>query len=246
MDMKRSPGEVVIPLIVRLPPAVILVGGLGTRLKSVVSDRPKAMAVVAGKPFLTHQLEWLHTNGVGSVLLCVGYKGQQIVDYIGDGSHLGLVVSYSWEHTPLGTAGALAKAMELLPEEFLVINGDTFTTLPLGPLWEAHHHNGAIATLAVTTSEDSSAVGGIELAADGRITSFREKESGAQLVSMGIYAISRRIATFIPKKRPCSLENDVFPYLPSLYGHVAKEPFIDIGTPTGYLAADVYLSRLGE
>lgn len=244
MDMNRSPGKAVIPLIVQLPPTVILAGGLGTRLRSVVPDRPKSMALVAGKPFLIHQLEWLHTNGVKSVVLCVGYKGQQIVDYIGDGSRFGLVVSYSCEHTPLGTAGALANAMKLLSEEFLVINGDTYTTLPLEPLWEAHHHNAAMATLAVTASEDSSAVGGIELATDGRITSFREKESGAHLVNMGVYAVSRKIAEFIPAKRPCSLEKDVFPYLPRLYGHVAKEPFIDIGTPAGYLAAESCLSNL--
>ncbi len=127
----------------QLPPAVILAGGLGTRLRPLVSDRPKALAVVAGKPFILHQLEWLRRNLVQSVILCVGYKGEQIVDFLGDGSHLGLKIDYSWENTPLGTAGALAQALELLPPEFLVLNGDTYTTLSLEPLWKAHHHYGS-------------------------------------------------------------------------------------------------------
>ncbi len=163
----------------QLPPAVILAGGLGTRLRPLVSDRPKALAVVAGKPFILHQLEWLRRNLVQSVILCVGYKGEQIVDYLGDGSRLGLKLTYSWETKPLGTAGALAEASHLLPPEFLVLNGDTYTTLHLKPLWEDHHRHEALVTLAVAPTQDSSAVGGIEMDANGRILSFREKEPGA-------------------------------------------------------------------
>ncbi len=226
----------------QLPPAVILAGGLGTRLRPLISDRPKALEVVAGKPFILYQLEWLRRNLVQSVILNVGYKGEQIVDYLGDGSRLGLKIAYSWETTPLGTGGALAEACSLLPAEFLVLNGDTYTTLPLKPLWEAHRRYGALATLAVAPAQDSSAVGGIEMGPDGRILSFREKEPGAGLVSMGIYAVSQKLVQFIPQKRPCSLERDVFPNLPGLYGYLSPVSFIDIGTPAGYQALDVHLS----
>ena len=236
--------EVVIALAFELPPAVILAGGLSTRLRTMVSDRPKAMAPVAGKPFLVHQLRWLQANSVASVILCLGYKGEQIADYLGDGSSLDLTVIYSWENTPLGTAGALAQAMDLLPQEFLVVNGDTYTSLPLQPLWEAHHRYDAIATLAVTPAQDSSAVGGIELGLDHRVVAFREKQPGVKLVSMGIYATSRKLVEFVPKSRPCSLEKDIFPHLPRLYGYLSETPFIDIGTPAGYLALDRYLSGL--
>ena len=227
-----------------LPPAVILAGGLGTRLRPLVSDRPKAMAEVAGKPFLVHQLQWLHTNRVRSVILCVGYRGEQIIDYLGDGSRFGLMLTYSWEYSPLGTAGALAQALDLLPEEFLVVNGDTYTALPLRPLWEAHHSRAALATLAVAPARDSDAVGSIELDSDCRVVSFREKRPGARLVSMGIYATSRELIEAISTDRPCSLENDVFPHASGLYAYLSDALFIDIGTPAGYLAADLYLRRL--
>ncbi len=227
-----------------LPPAVILAGGLGTRLRPVVSDRPKAMAPVAGKPFLIHQLEWLYANSVRSVILCVGYKGKQIEDYVDDGSRVGLKVTYSCEHTPLGTAGALANALDLLPWRFLLVNGDTYTTLPLDSLWEAHRRYDAMATIAITSAQDSSTVGGVELASDCRIIAFREKRPGAKFVSMGVYAVSRDLVEAIPDKRPCSLENDVFPHVNRLYGYLSGASFIDIGTPAGYLAADRYLSHL--
>ena len=238
--------EVVIGLASELPPAVILAGGLGTRLRPIVSERPKAMALVAGRPFLIHQLQWLQANSVRSVILCLGYKGEQIANYFGDGSSLDLAIIYSWEETPLGTAGALAQAVDLLPHEFLVVNGDTYTVLPLQPLWDAHHEYGAIATLAVAPAQDSSAVGGIELDPDHRIVAFREKESGAKLVSMGIYAATRKLVELIPQSRPCSLEKDIFPHLPRLYGYLSEARFIDIGTPAGYLALDRYLSSSGS
>ena len=247
MDIDSAPRKGRDPVMAfELPPAVILAGGLGTRLRSIVSDRPKALAMVAGKPFLAHQLRWLHANGVSSATLCVGHKGEQIVEELGDGSSLGLRLTYSWEHTPLGTGGALAQAAHLLPSEFLVINGDTYTDLPLRPLWEAHGDYGATATLVVTSAPDSSAVGGIELAEDNRIIAFREKQPGAILVSMGIYAASIDLLQHIPTQRPCSLERDVFPHISRLYGHVSAATFIDIGTPLGYRAANLYLTNLGS
>ncbi len=231
-------------MVPELPPTVILAGGLGTRLRPVIAQVPKALAMVAGQPFILHQLAWLHRSGVRLIILCIGYRGEQIADCLGDGTDLDLQIVYSWEDRPLGTAGALAQAAHLLPSEFLVINGDTYTELDLKLLWNAHRSHAATATLAVTTTSDSRAGGGIELAKDGRILSFREKESGAVLVSMGIYAVSRRILKHIPTNRPCSLEKDVFPALPGLYGYQAEVSFIDMGTPADYQALDLYLRSL--
>lgn len=229
-------------MMTELPQAVILAGGLGTRLRSIVPDRPKALAMVAGEPFLIHQLRWLRANGVYSAILCVGYKGEQIIEELGDGSRFGMRLVYTQEHTPLGTGGALAEAAPLLPREFLVINGDTYTDLPLDPLWQTHRSYGALVTIAITNAQDSTAVGGIELADDGHILAFREKQPGATLVSMGIYAVSKELLNHIPSQRPCSLERDVFSQISHLYGHVSQVPFIDIGTPSGYHAAQAYLA----
>ncbi|NMB23912.1 MAG: NTP transferase domain-containing protein [Firmicutes bacterium] len=229
-------------MIAELSQAVILAGGLGTRLRPIVSDRPKALAIVAGEPFLRHQLRWLRDNSVYSAILCVGYKGDQIIEELGDGSSFGMRLAYSQEHTPLGTGGALVQAGPLLPSEFLVINGDTYTDLSLEPLWKAHWDHEALVTLAVTNTQDSTAVGGIELAGDGRIIAFREKQPGATLVSMGIYVASKELLNHIPTHRPCSLEKDVFPRIGHLYGHISQVPFIDIGTPSGYHAAQTYLA----
>ena len=228
-----------------LPVAVILAGGLGTRLRPLIPHAPKALAPVGGEPFLYHQLRWLRTNRVADVIICVGYKSEKIMEELGDGQSLGMKLVYSREESPLGTAGAIAKAHLELPEEFLVVNGDTYTDMPLAPLWESHRNRSALATLAITPVLDSSTSGGIELAPDGKITAFREKQPGIPLVSMGIYAMNKGLLNHIPAIRPCSLENDVFPHAPHLYGHISKTPFIDIGSPEGYKKANTQLRAVG-
>lgn len=167
--------------------------------------------------------------------------------YFGNGDKLNMALNYSVEPTPLGTAGALARAASLLPDEFLVINGDTYATLSLAPLWQAHHRYGGTATMVVTgAATGSNACGRVQLSTDNRVISFLEKEPGSGLVNMGIYACSRHVLQAIPSGKKVSLETDVFPKLTDLYGYCTDLSFIDIGTPAGYALANEYLGSLRE
>ncbi|NLK07385.1 MAG: NTP transferase domain-containing protein [Firmicutes bacterium] len=228
----------------KLPPAVVLAGGLGTRLRTTVPGLPKALAPIANEPFLAHQLRWLEANGIKSVLLCVGYKGEQIFRKLGTGAGLGLSLKlhYSWETFPLGTGGALMQAAPVLPEEFLVINGDTYTEMGLGPLWQAHQNNDGLVTIAVTKAWAHNATGSVELANDGRITSFNEKQPNPTWANMGIYAMSKKLLDHMPAHRPCSLEKEVFPHIQPMHAFITDSPFIDIGTPESYAYAQSYFA----
>ena len=227
--------------------AFILAGGLGTRLRSLVADRPKGMAAVEGKPFLAHQLNFLRRHGVTRVVLCVGYRRQAIEDYFGGGGHLGLRIDYAIEDRPLGTAGALRNGAALADPRFLVLNGDSLLDLDLAELVAAHReHVGrdgrCLGTLALTYAADTRAYGRVTLDAGGRLTAFAEKpggEIGTGLVSAGLYMFERPVLERIPPGQAVSLEEETLPSLLAagdhLYGYPVSGFFVDIGTPDGLL-----------
>lgn len=230
--------------------AVILAGGLGTRLRTVLGALPKALAPVAGKPFLVYQLDWLKRCGVRNIVLCTGYQHQLIQHYLGDGADLGLSIRYSIEDQPLGTAGALRKARDEITGTFLVLNGDTYLDVDLQTLLFDHRASGSVATLALMWVELANRYGAVTLDEQGRIVCFGEKQhSGAGLVNAGLYACEPSLLTHFPERDPLSLELDVFPALASqglLSGHVVKGYVCDIGTPESYaqFVQDVKQNRL--
>ena len=134
--------------------ALILAGGMGTRLRSVFGELPKVMAPVGGKPFLAHLLEQLKEQGFQHMCLAVGYQSQVIKDYFQDGTELGVYLTYSEEKHPLGTGGGIKKASKLLSEEFLVLNGDSYLEIDLGKLKEFHTVKRALITIALVKSPD--------------------------------------------------------------------------------------------
>jgi mannose-1-phosphate guanylyltransferase len=166
--------------------SVILAGGLGTRLRSVVNDRPKAMAPVAGRPFLEYLVEWVRQAGCEEVILAVSYRREQIAAHFGDGSRFGVRIRYAVEETPQGTGGALRNAEEWVRDAFLAMNGDTFWDLDLSRLLAAHEDHKAqgpncLGTLALMPAADgplpvdARACGHVALDRSGRIRAFREK-----------------------------------------------------------------------
>jgi NDP-sugar pyrophosphorylase family protein len=226
--------------------AVILAGGLGTRLRAVVADRPKPMADAGGKPFLEHHVERLREQGFGEVVLCVGYLAGQIRDHFGDGRRWGVRIDYATENEPLGTAGALANAAGLLEGSgpFFLINGDSWVDLDFRDLSRRHREHrerdprtaGTIVTVPV---EDAAAYGTLELAPDGRVLSFREKGfAGPGRVNGGVYVLEPKVLGLIPRGGAVSIEKETFPLLLNrqerLYGYPAAGFFVDIGTPEGY------------
>lgn len=232
--------------------AIILAGGRGERLRSAVPDRPKVLAEVGGRPFLSFVLDHLAHQGIKKTVLCVGYLADMIIDRFGD-SYNGLAISYSHEAAPAGTGGALRLAIpHLTSDPVLVQNGDSFSRIDLAAMlafYENRPRQKECAVIAASSVTSSGRFGSLELAPSGEVIAFREKAANTGgPVNAGMYLLSRDIISLIPEGRPCSLENDLFPALCDgrLFGFVQKTPFIDIGTPESYAFAQTFLNLKGE
>lgn len=226
--------------------AAVLAGGLGTRLRSVVADRPKVLAEVGGRPFLAYLLDQLMAAGVRSVVLCTGHLGQQVQDRFGD-SYGTLRLRYSRESLPLGTAGALRLALPLFGSaNVLVLNGDSFCDSSLGDFWAWHCARGADATLLLAHVSDTSRYGRVHVDAGGRVRRFDEKDGsgGPGWINAGIYLLKHRLLETIPANGVVSLEREMFPAWieQGLYGCQGNGRFIDIGVPEAYADAEHFFS----
>jgi D-glycero-alpha-D-manno-heptose 1-phosphate guanylyltransferase len=230
-------------------PALLLVGGLGTRLRSAVPSVPKPLASVGKRSFLELLIRQLKHQGIRRLILCTGYLAGQIEDEFGDGRALGLEIGYSRELEPLGTAGAvrLAQAQLGSASEFLVMNGDSFLEIDLAPFIQFHRDREAIVSIAILRVEDSSRYGTVEVDSNQKVIGFVEKAAsdGPGLVNGGIYVFSPEVIQSIPEGRS-SLEKDVFPHLldKGIYALEHDGLFIDIGTPEDYARAQKLCDRL--
>ena len=220
--------------------AVLLAGGLGTRLKSVVNDRPKPMADVCGKPFLEYLILELKKHGITDIVLAVGYKGEMIEDYFKSGEQLGVHIEYSYEKEQLGTAGAIKNAGKYINEdEFFVLNADTFYQAAYSDVIELYKKEMVDMALVLRKVPDVSRYGSVKL--DGpMITGFNEKVSDhiPGVINGGIYLMRKSVLDLIPDGEKCSLENEIIPGMLSAekkLGAVVNEGyFIDIGVPDDY------------
>ena len=222
--------------------AIILVGGLGTRLRSVVTDRPKVLANVSGKPFLAYLLDQIAAAGIPHTILCVGYRGEQIQAAFGE-VYAGMRLDYSQETTLLGTGGALRLALPLISSEiFLALNGDSFCEVDFKAVWAWHQAHQASATLVLTHKTDTTRYGQVSISASGVIDGFVEKgnKAGAGWVNAGIYMLNTELVRAIPAGQVVSLEQDVFPGWVGhgLFGYPSQGRFLDIGTPESYARAE--------
>lgn len=230
--------------------ALVLAGGAGTRLRSVLSDTVnKTMAPIAGKPFLEYLIVHLQKQSIADIILAVGYKADSIASYFGQGERWGVRLVYSCEQDFLGTGGAVKLAEDRIQgNEFLVINGDTFFDVDLGELVRFHQSRRAAATLALAQVENAARFGAVDVDEGGRIVSFREKDARAYagLINGGTYVFSRAVLEMIPTGQVCSLERDVCPALigHNLYGQSFPGFFIDIGVPADYERLQAHPSAL--
>ena len=230
--------------------AVILAGGLGTRLREVVKDIPKSMAPVDGRPFLEYQLDYLHVFGVQRVILSVGYLRQAIMDHFGN-DYNGIRIEYAIEEEPLGTGGGLKLAMQKASEVNIpVLNGDTFFMIDFKKLIDIHRGKESKLTIVLREMEDVSRYGTIERNDDRQITAFHEKseKSGKGFINGGIYLINRRffLEQDLPEK--FSLEKDFFENIyktHKIYGILCRQYFIDIGVPEDYAKAQHDFKEFG-
>jgi len=227
--------------------AVVLAGGLGTRLRSVVADRPKALAPVHGRPFLAYLLDQLAASNCRSVVLCTGYLGEQIRDAFGE-TYKSLRLSYSQELQPLGTGGALKLALRQIASDLiLVLNGDSFFDIDLSAYGCWHRDRGAAASVAVTRVLRTERYGSIKMDEAARILGFAEKQqhAGPGWINAGIYMLGREVLASIPERESVSLEHDVFPRWTgrALCGYYRPACFLDIGTPEDFGRAEAFFCR---
>ncbi len=230
--------------------ALILAGGLGTRLQSALPDRPKVLAPVAARPFLSYLMDQLIGVGFRQVILCTGYKGEQIRETFGE-TYNGLDIQYSQEPEPLGTGGALRFALPLInTESAFVTNGDSYVNCNLKDFLAWYFENDFKASLILSCLSDTTRYGRVKADANGLITKFEEKgvKYGSGWVNAGIYIFNRDLLKSIPSGQVFSLEREFFPSLidKGLYGFRCEEEFIDIGTPESYARAEEFFSRVAR
>lgn len=226
--------------------AVILAGGLGTRLRSIVTDRPKALANVHGRPFILYLLDQLDGAGIQDVVICTGHMGDQVQTAGGD-CYSGLRLRYSHEPELLGTAGALRLALPLTRSDLmLVLNGDSFCQADLHTFMTWHSGHKGEASVLLAWSNHADRYGQVDVAADGSICRFMEKPGTHQpgWINAGIYLLTRHLIQTIPSTRVVSLEREVFPALVGrgLYGYRSHGRLVDIGTPEGYALAETFFT----
>lgn len=222
-----------------MPQAIILAGGKGTRLQSMVVDLPKPMAPIQNAPFLYYQMKWLAGQGVKKVILSVGYKHESIMAHFG--AHFqGMELAYVIEETALGTGGAILNCMDQLAGDFFVINGDTFFPIDLASLYRFHCAQQAQITLALKAISNSDRYGTVLLNAPNIEGFYEKKWVEAGLINGGIYVLTHSLFDQCRLTAPFSFEVDVLQkQVSSLHicGKVFADYFIDIGIPEDYVRA---------
>lgn len=226
--------------------AVILAGGLGTRLQSVVADRPKVLAEIRGRPFLAYLLDQLAAFDLRRIVLCTGYLGEQVQAAFGD-TYRCLRLLYSQELSPLGTAGALRLALPLFESNpVLVMNGDSFCETDLRTFWSRHNRRDADGTLLLAEVRDTKRYGRVDIDNDGRVLHFNEKggRGGPGWINAGIYLLNHCLLLTIPAGVRASLEREMFPAWigQGLHGYRSEGRFLDIGTPEAYAMAEQFFA----
>lgn len=221
--------------------AILLVGGLGTRLRTVIGDFPKPMVEINRKPFLEYLIIFLKNQGVKEIIMCVGYKYEIVQDFFKDGSSFGIKINYAIEENLLGTAGAIKNAKKFVENEdnFLVLNGDSFMDFDLTDFLNFHTKKSSNFSFLVTKSDEKGRFGNLILDQNHKLIKYQEKQEIQDdncFVSAGIYIIKKPVLDLIPQNTIYSLEYNLVPDLltrtNNVFGYSTHNELIDIGTPT--------------
>ena len=223
--------------------ALVLAGGEGTRLRPLTLSLAKPVMPLAGRPFLTFMLDWLHRHGVDDALLSCGYRSEDVERVLGS-EYRNMRLRYVLESEPLGTAGPLRLAADesVLDDRVLVLNGDCLTDIDLTAEIAQHEATGAVATLALVAVDDTSSYGVVPTNENLEVEAFLEKQPGpapTNRINAGAYVLEREVVERVPAGRAVSIEREVFPEFvgKGLYGYESDGYWIDIGTPERYLEA---------
>ncbi len=230
--------------------AIILAGGKGTRLKSSVSELPKTMAPINGIPFLSYQLDYLAKHNIKTIYLAVGYLSHKIKEFYGD-TYKGMCLTYSHENKPLGTGGAISKALkDTIGEHVFVLNGDTLFHTNFAELANFHESNDSIVTIALKEMEDFDRYGVVRINTDKKVVGFEEKKrQQIGLINGGVYALNTTQFKKLNLQEAYSFEQDFLENhysTLSISGFVSKSYFLDIGIPSDYHRAHEDFKEFGN
>ena len=229
--------------------AILLVGGMGTRLMPLTSKTPKPMLQVAGVPFTEHQIRKAAQAGITEIVLATSYKAELFEPYFGNGEKFGIKIKYAVEKTALGTGGGIRNAAALLDDcdQVVIFNGDVLSGHDLAAQIQFHINNKADVTLYLTKVADARAYGCVELSADSQVKSFLEKMENpvSDLINAGCYIFNRKVIDQIPANQVISVERDTFPNLLSsgvkVCGYLDNSYWLDIGNPAALVKASADL-----
>ncbi len=208
-----------------------------------VSDTPKVMLPVQGKPILEHQIEWLKKHGFNDIFLCLGYRADKIQEYFGDGSRWGVRLAYRVETEPRGTAGAIADLGPLIEDDLLVVYGDLFLEMDCGKLLEFHAGHDGLATLVVRETDHPEDSDLVEADGADRVLRVARRKAGNISGNLGcaaVWVVRKALLERVPEDRPSDFARDIFPAAVAggdkLMAYRTDEPVMDIGTPARYEA----------
>jgi len=226
--------------------AVILAGGFGTRIRPLTYLNPKPMLPLVNKPFMHNFINWIKSHGIKDIILSTGYLPDVFKAYFGDGSSMGVKLTYVTEEKPLGTCGAVKNVESYLDNEsFMVFNGDVLSAINLTEMLKYHKDKKSDITIALTPVEDPTSYGLVPIDKDGRVEKFLEKPSWDEittnLINAGTYIIEKKLLDLVPEGENYSFERGLFPNALEIgyriYGFVSNAYWLDLGTPAKYIQA---------
>jgi D-glycero-alpha-D-manno-heptose 1-phosphate guanylyltransferase len=228
--------------------AVLLAGGKGTRLSDVLTDRPKPMALIAGKPFLEWVIAYLKKQGIGRYIISLGHLARVAQAYFDQREDDGVQIDTVVESFPLGTGGGFLFAANAFEKAdvYLASNADSLLLADLTPAWALLERNDVDGVIIGRQMEDASRYGTLSFNESGRLIAFSEKKEGSGIINGGIYLFKSSVLSLLPTETPMSMEIDGFPVLLNsdtrIYVVSSDAPFIDIGTPETYNAAERFIN----
>ena len=230
--------------------AIILAGGLGTRLQPYTTFIPKPMLPLGEKPLLEHLIGWVKKNGVKDIVLCVSYLRKTIEDYFGDGKKFGVKIEYATSNKPLATAGQLKTAEKLINDTFVCIYGDSIFDFNLKNMINEHKKKKSFITMSLYEYKTNIKYGVIDTKNNGRVTTWNEKPEIKAKINMGCYIMERDILGFIPKNKPYGMDDVIKKAISkrkNVNSILTKKGFIDIGDKETYEKANLeYRKKLGK
>ena len=217
--------------------AVILAGGLGTRLRPYTKSLPKPMLPLGGKPILEYEIEWARKNGIKEIVLCVSYLRNKIEDYFGDGKKFGVKIEYAVSKKPLATAGQLKTAEKFIDNTFVCLYGDSIYNLSLRNMIRHHKKSKASVTMSLFDYKFNLKYGVIDTKKSGQVTAWNEKPEFSAKINIGCYVMEPEVLKLIPKNKEYGMDNVIRKVLSSkkkVSSIISKKGFIDIGDKVTY------------